>query len=242
MRTEHHHWHSPRLGHEMGVGGLRALGSAAARVSDQPRRRVGARAPRLIGAIGRVHRRRPRQGLLRRLEQPRVVPEQAGASVPSQLAAAAVRRLHPRRSGPVHPLALPDSGDSASRRWARRSARITPPTRCSATRTWSSAATRCRASTTCAGSWTACYDDNFYFHNPVDYLANLSDPWILEQLASCDIRLAPDGPVGRQRLTPTSCRASSRAKASATISTTGARAAATTGRTGRIRSGVSAGW
>jgi esterase/lipase superfamily enzyme len=33
------------------------------------------------------------------------------------------------------------------------------------------------------------YDDNFYFHNPVDYLANLRDPDVLEQLASCDIRL-----------------------------------------------------
>ena len=34
------------------------------------------------------------------------------------------------------------------------------------------------------------YDDNFYFNNPVDYLANLSDPWMLGQLASCDIHLA----------------------------------------------------
>jgi esterase/lipase superfamily enzyme len=33
------------------------------------------------------------------------------------------------------------------------------------------------------------YDDNFYFNNPVDYLANLSDPWYYEQLASCDIHL-----------------------------------------------------
>ena len=33
------------------------------------------------------------------------------------------------------------------------------------------------------------YDDNFYFHNPVDYMANLDDPWIREQLASCEIRL-----------------------------------------------------
>ena len=33
------------------------------------------------------------------------------------------------------------------------------------------------------------YDDNFYFHNPVDYLANLSDPWFFEQYASCDIHL-----------------------------------------------------
>jgi esterase/lipase superfamily enzyme len=34
------------------------------------------------------------------------------------------------------------------------------------------------------------YDDNCYFNNPVDYLANLSDPWYLGQLRGCDIRLA----------------------------------------------------
>ena len=33
------------------------------------------------------------------------------------------------------------------------------------------------------------YDDNFYFHNPIDYMANLSDPWFYDQLASCEIRL-----------------------------------------------------
>jgi esterase/lipase superfamily enzyme len=33
------------------------------------------------------------------------------------------------------------------------------------------------------------YDDNFYFNNPVDYLANLADPDILGQLARCDIHI-----------------------------------------------------
>jgi esterase/lipase superfamily enzyme len=33
------------------------------------------------------------------------------------------------------------------------------------------------------------YDDNFYFNNPVDYLASLSDPWYLHHLAQDDIRL-----------------------------------------------------
>ena len=33
------------------------------------------------------------------------------------------------------------------------------------------------------------YDDNFYFQNPVDYMAGLTDPWFLEQLATCEIRL-----------------------------------------------------
>ena len=33
------------------------------------------------------------------------------------------------------------------------------------------------------------YDDNFYFHNPMDYMANLNDPWFLDQLSTCEIRL-----------------------------------------------------
>lgn len=33
------------------------------------------------------------------------------------------------------------------------------------------------------------YDDNFYFNNPVDYMANLSDEYYLHQLSQCDIRL-----------------------------------------------------
>lgn len=34
------------------------------------------------------------------------------------------------------------------------------------------------------------YDDNTYFNNPVDYLANLSDPAILGELGQCDIHIA----------------------------------------------------
>jgi esterase/lipase superfamily enzyme len=34
------------------------------------------------------------------------------------------------------------------------------------------------------------YDDNFYFNNPVDYMANLADPGTLHRLAGCDIHLA----------------------------------------------------
>jgi esterase/lipase superfamily enzyme len=33
------------------------------------------------------------------------------------------------------------------------------------------------------------YDDNFYFQNPIDYMASLNDPWFLEQLSTCEIRL-----------------------------------------------------
>ena len=46
------------------------------------------------------------------------------------------------------------------------------------------------------------YDDNFYFHNPVDYVANLSDGWTLDQLRSCEIRLATgSGPWERNGYT-----------------------------------------
>src|SRR5260221_126416 len=34
------------------------------------------------------------------------------------------------------------------------------------------------------------YDENFYFNNPVDYAANLTDGWALHHLASCDLHLA----------------------------------------------------
>jgi esterase/lipase superfamily enzyme len=34
------------------------------------------------------------------------------------------------------------------------------------------------------------YDDNFYFNNPVDYVASLSDPWTLGHLASCEMHIA----------------------------------------------------
>ena len=39
------------------------------------------------------------------------------------------------------------------------------------------------------------FDDNFYFNNPVDYLANLDDAALIGQISSCEIRLATgDGP------------------------------------------------
>ena len=38
-------------------------------------------------------------------------------------------------------------------------------------------------------SMVGMYDDNFYFNNPVDYMANQNDPWFLHQYGSCDIRL-----------------------------------------------------
>ena len=50
------------------------------------------------------------------------------------------------------------------------------------------------------GFMDGAYDENFYFNNPVDYLANASDPWMLGHLATCDIHIATgSGPVGAER-------------------------------------------
>lgn len=39
-------------------------------------------------------------------------------------------------------------------------------------------------------SMDGAYDDNFYFNNPVDYLANTADPWLLGHLRTCEIHIA----------------------------------------------------
>jgi esterase/lipase superfamily enzyme len=48
------------------------------------------------------------------------------------------------------------------------------------------------------------YDDNFYFHNPVDYMSSLNDPWYVDQLRNCEIRLITgSGPWEDSRATYT---------------------------------------
>jgi esterase/lipase superfamily enzyme len=44
------------------------------------------------------------------------------------------------------------------------------------------------------------YDENFYFHNPIDYVQNMHDPWVFGQLASCEIRIVTgSGPFEESR-------------------------------------------
>ncbi len=69
---------------------------------------MGAPAPRDDRRSRGVHRRRAREALLRRLEQPRVFSQQQRPPVPPQLAPAAVRRVHPRRGLSVHLRLVPD--------------------------------------------------------------------------------------------------------------------------------------
>ena len=77
------------------------------------------------------------------------------------------------------------------------------------------------------------YDDNFYFNNPVDYCANLIGR--LGAASPRELRHPPGDrhrPVGTPGRGVPAVRAFSRAAASGTASTTGARMAGTTGRTG----------
>ena len=82
------------------------------------------------------------------------------------------------------------------------------------------------------------YDDNFYFNNPVDYMANQSDPWFLHQYGSCDIRLVTGtGPWENSGPTYLMSDILKQPRASRIISTTGARRAGTNGPTGITRCG-----
>ena len=118
-----------------GGRGLRALGAADAGVPDEPRRRMGARAQRPDRRDRRFHRCRPRQGVLRRLEQPRVVPRQGRPPVSPELAAAASSTTTSATRSSRSSTTTASRRAFRSRRWACRSARIMPPTRSFATRT-----------------------------------------------------------------------------------------------------------
>jgi esterase/lipase superfamily enzyme len=54
------------------------------------------------------------------------------------------------------------------------------------------------------------YDDNFYFHNPMDYVASLDDGWYRQQLDSCEIRLVTGSGRTRTAATPTRSRGARR--------------------------------
>ncbi len=81
------------------------------------------------------------------------------------------------------------------------------------------------------------YDDNFYFNNPVDYMANQNDPWFLHQYGSCDIHLATGCGPWENSGPPTNFPPCSRAGGLLIIWTTGVRRADTNGPTGITRCG-----
>ena len=50
------------------------------------------------------------------------------------------------------------------------------------------------------------YDDNFYFNNPVDYMANQNDPWFLHQFGAATSTSRPAVVRGRTAGRPTNVR------------------------------------
>ncbi len=102
--------------------------------------------------------------------------EQGRAPVSPQLAPADVRRVHPRRSVAVHLLehAVARHRDHDLGRLARRLSRRQHAAALSAPR---QALLRAFGRLRPARFMDGVYDDNFYFHNPIDYMANLDDPW-----------------------------------------------------------------
>ena len=159
------------------------------------------------------------------------------ASAASQLDAAAVRRLHPPRSDPVHPRTTASRPTSAV--WTM-GASLGAYHAANTLFKYPDVVKRCFA---LSGVYDmkrfmdGAYDDNFYFNNPVDYLANASDPWMLGHLATCDIHIATG--TGPWEQSGESYRLSQilASRGIRIISTTGARSAGTTGRTGSIRCG-----
>ena len=108
--TSKHDWYSPRLGYDMGVAvfghwGPPLLAFPTSHGDEWELQRHG-----MIDALAEFIDARPRQDVLRRLEQPRLVPEQRRASVSPELAPADVRRVHPPGSLAVHLRQLPDAG------------------------------------------------------------------------------------------------------------------------------------
>ena len=81
------------------------------------------------------------------------------------------------------------------------------------------------------------YDDNFYFNNPVDYMANVNDPWFLHQYGSCDIHLVTGSGPWENSGPTYACPGRSRAGALLITWTTGVRRADTNGPTGITRCG-----
>jgi esterase/lipase superfamily enzyme len=117
----------------------------------------------------------------------------AAPSAASQLDAASVRRLHPPRGDPVHPppLSIRRHRGVDDGRVAGGVSRGEHPLQNTGRReTLLRLVGRLRHEAVHG----RLYDDNFYFNNPVDYLANASDPWLLGTWRAARFTSPLDGP------------------------------------------------
>ena len=173
MRIDHQVWYSPRLGWDMGVAvfghwGPPLLAFPTSHGDQWELQRHG-----LIDAIGDfIDAGRVKVFCVGSNNQ-RLVHEPRGAPVPPQLAPADVRRIHPRGSDPVHLLehcqspGIPITTFGASLgAYHAANTLLRYPDRVKRCYGFSGVYDLRRF-------MDGMYDDNFYFHNPIDYVASL---------------------------------------------------------------------
>jgi esterase/lipase superfamily enzyme len=187
MQTEHHHWHSPRLGHEMGVAvfgywGLPLLAFPTSQGSEweiHDQGMIGALADFIDGGRVKVFcvGSNNNESFMNRNAHPshrswrqRMFDDYIRSEV--------IPFIHTHCDGavPIATMGASLGGYHAANTLFR----------------YPHLVKRCYALSgvyDMRDHMDGGYDENFYFHNPVDYLSNLSDPWYFEQYASCEIHL-----------------------------------------------------
>ena len=232
MQREYHRWYTGRLGPRHGRRASTAIGA----------RRCW-RSRRAAATNGRWKARAWSAALAEFIDGGRIKLFTVGSNgdqsfynkgahpLPPELDAAAVGRVHPLGSHPVHPhhchglVPIATMGASLGAYHAANTLFKHPDA--------------VRACFAMSGVYDmrrfmdGFSDDNFYFNNPIDYIGGMTDPRPHRPHQQRATSTSPPATVrGNTRRTPTTSPARSASRASATTWTTGARSAGTTGRTG----------
>jgi transcription termination factor Rho len=107
VKVEHHSWHSPRLGRDMGIRVYGHWGPPLLVFPDERRRRARVRGPGHAGYARPPRRRRQDQAVLRQLGQQPELVRQGRAPAPPLVRAVGLRHVHRGRGRAVHPRQLP---------------------------------------------------------------------------------------------------------------------------------------
>ena len=188
MHRDHQHWYSHRLNRDMGVNiygnyGAPILAFPTSCGDEHEQEGQG-----MIRTLTPYIEAGTHPDLLHQWSPKRFVQQQGSASLPSQLDAGAIRRLCGERGFPFIDSQCQTPGIGIATLGASLGAYHAANTLFK----HPDHVKRCYALSgiyDMRDSMDGMYDDNFYFNNPVDYVANQSDPWYLHQYASCDIRL-----------------------------------------------------
>ena len=191
MHTTHQVWYSPRIGHDMGVAvfghwGPPLLAFPTSHGDEWELQRHG-----LIDAIGDfIDAGRVKVFCVGSNNTESFLNEGAPPAAP-KLAAAHVRRVHPRRGDPLHLRQLPEA---AACRLGTMGASLGAYHAANTLFHYPHLVKRCyepvRDLQSARTSWAGCTTTTSISRTPSITSAGLTDPWFLEQLATCEIRLA----------------------------------------------------